>query len=163
MIVDQSDKRKSDMRILAGCTAFFLLSCTATTPRPGAAEADSTNPAPTLPPPGAPSAPAAFRENLSMVGAVLVAIEMVDETRYVLTLELRTVLPAGTAGSLAEPGQTVTVYPDYVVGEDGRISLEHERNGRLYEVRHVKPGDGVIGRITLRRDGKWYLFDTGLE
>lgn len=98
-----------------------------------------------------------------MVGAVLVAIEMVDGTRYILTLDLRTALPAGTAGSLAEPGQTITAYPDYVVGEDGRISLEHERNGRLYDVRRLKPGDSVIGRITLRQDGKWYLFDTGLE
>lgn len=98
-----------------------------------------------------------------MIGAVLRSIDMVDSMRYVLTLELRTVLPAGNAESLAESGQMVTVYPDYVTGPDGGISLDNERNKRLREIRSIKPGESVIGRITLRQDGKWYLFDSGLE
>jgi hypothetical protein len=98
-----------------------------------------------------------------MVGAAVVGVAQIDTCRYALTLELRTVLPSGTAANLAESGQTVVAYPDYAVDAQGRISLEIERNRRLYELRTRKVGDAVIGTITLRGEGRWYLVDTQLQ
>jgi hypothetical protein len=97
---------------------------------------------------------------MSMIGAALLDITLVDNYRYTLTLELRTVLPSGNAASLAESGQTVVVHPDYVTGDQGGISLENKRNQRLYDLRTRKAGDAVMGTISLRDDGLWYIVDT---
>ena len=53
--------------------------------------------------PGGPLSPAAVKENMSMFSSILKEISLLDDHRYVLTLDLRTVLPAGSAESLAEP------------------------------------------------------------
>jgi hypothetical protein len=100
---------------------------------------------------------------MSMIGAALTEISLVDDYRYVLTLELRTVLPVGGAESLAEPGQTVVVYPEYLTGTGGGISLDVERNRRLFVLRERKPGDAVLGRISMHADGTWHLIDTELK
>ncbi len=141
--------------VLAGCSRPAM---NRTTPSP-----DTTASVPPPPPPPTTAAPAAWKENSSLIGAALVEIRLVDPYRYVLTLDLRTVLPAGSGESLAEPGQRVEVVPDYVTGPDGGISLEHERNQRLYEVRKRKAGEPVMGKITLGADGVWHLVDTGLK
>jgi hypothetical protein len=138
--------------LLAGCAP----SAERQTPRP----ADTTHRALPPPPPGGQAAPAAIKENMSLIGAALLAITLVDNYRYTLTLELRTVLPSGNDASLAESGQTVVVHPDYVTSDRGGISLENKRNQRLYELRTRKAGDAVMGTISLRDDGLWYIVDT---
>ncbi len=116
-------------------------------------------PAPPPPPPAAP--PAAVRENASFIGGIVRSMELLDDVRFVVTLEVRTALPAspGTE-SLVEPGQTLQVLPLYDEGPGGVIDLQLERNRRLHDVRKVPVGGPVIGRVQVRQDGVWYLLDT---
>lgn len=152
------------MRIVALCgIGLLLVSCSAGPKRSETGVLDSLNVQPPPPPPpgGGEQAPAAIKDNMSLIGGVILDIRLVDDYRYELTLDLRTALPAGPRESLAEPGQRVTVYPAFEVGEGGNISLENARNKRLYEVRRIESGRPILGRITLLQDGKWYLHDTG--
>jgi hypothetical protein len=128
--------------------------------RPGA---DTTAQVQSPPSGGGQPSPTVWKENMSMFGAALIDIRLIDNYRYEMTLELRTVLPSGGAESLAESGQTVVVTPEYVLGADGNISLEVERNRRLFQLRGRKPGDAVMGRLTLHADGTWHLIDTEFQ
>ncbi len=115
------------------------------------------------PPPGGPSQSAVIKDNRTMIGSVILSIELVDVYKYTVHVVLRTALPAGSGESLAEPGQELTLSPSYTLDSNGRVVMEDARNKRLYDVRAMKKGEALLGRITLHQDGVWYLFDTTLE
>lgn len=142
---------------LAGCSSSGDRSAA---PPPAPAVRDSLPPPP--PGPGTPPAPpAAVAENLTMVAGVVVRVEDVDSLRFVLHLEIRTAIPASpSAASLVEPGQQLQVMPLYTPGPDGRVDPAEPQNRRLRALRTVPPGDPVIGRVQLGRDGVWYLVDS---
>jgi len=138
---------------LAALLGLLLVSCS--TPRE--TQQDTPPPATNEPPPpppsgGGPPPPAVVKENMSLIGAVVRSIEFIDSVGYTLEAELRTAVPAGTGVSLAEPGQTLRLRPDF--------SDNEARNGRLREVRAKKEGDFLLGRIFLDKDGTWRLYDT---
>jgi hypothetical protein len=132
--------------------------CSPPPARETSSSADSIRSAP--PPPPAQTQPAAIKENASIIGAVIIATSAVDSLHWTMTLEIRTALPKGGGASLAEPGQRITVTPAYLEGEGGTVSLEVPRNRRLQELRSRKVGEAVLGTVTLRDDGIWYLVDT---
>jgi hypothetical protein len=152
------------MKTVFGCGVLaVVLGCTHPAQDRMRPTADSTAGIPPAPPKDAAAAPAAWKENMAMIGAVILDMTMIDSVRYSLTLELRTVLPSGNMETMAESGQTVVVSPDYALGPDGSISLDVDRNRRLFRFRERKPGEGMVGRITLHPDGTWGLFDTELH
>jgi hypothetical protein len=40
------------------------------------------------------------------------------------------------------------------------VDLADPHNRRLHALRRVPPGDPVIGRVQMGRDGGWYLVDS---
>ena len=110
-----------------------------------------------------PSPPAAVTQNLTLFGAVVEGIQFLDGSDYLLHLELRTALPGDNATSLAEPGQRLSVRPAFVLGDDTMPVPQDPRNLRLLEVRSLKAGDSMVGKITLGQNGTWYLIDNRLE
>lgn len=107
--------------------------------------------------------PAAIAENLSLIGAVVDSVEILDEKNFRLHLQLRTAIPSGGKPSLADPGQNVVVAPAFVLDERGAVQTDHDRNQRLLETRLLVRGDFLMGKITLEKDGSWYLLDTRLD
>jgi len=120
-------------------------------------------------PPGPPKIdrqripPATTKENVTLIGAVVESIELVDSVQFKVAIELRTAIPAGGAESIAEPGQRITVIPAYMSGEAGSLDMSNDRNKRLFDVRSLKQGDFLLGKISLSQNGKWYLIDTKLD
>ncbi|MFN0158458.1 MAG: hypothetical protein ACKVRP_10350 [Bacteroidota bacterium] len=110
-----------------------------------------------------PSPPAAVTQNITLIGAVVEGIEFMGDTDYLVHLELRTAIPEDNSTSLAEPGQRITVRPAFVLDDKGKPVSGNPRNVRLLEVRALKSGDSLIGKISLGQNGTWYLFDNGLE
>lgn len=98
-----------------------------------------------------------------MVAGVLVRVEDLDSVRFVLHLDVRTAIPASpAAASLVEPGQQLQVLPLYTAGPGGIVDLADPHNRRLRALRTVPPGDPVIGRVQMGRDGVWYIVDSML-
>lgn len=147
---------------LLGSLSLLLLNCS-----PSKRDSDRTRPesAPEQPrePAVVPQSPAAIVQNMTLIGAEINRIELDGEYGYILHLELRTALPAGGMASLAEPGQSLLVHPQYSRDEDGSLDQTDERNQRLYQVRSSAIGDPLIGKISLGQDNVWYLVDTGLH
>ncbi len=82
---------------------------------------------------------------------------------YQAHIHLHTAVPASGYESIAEPDQHITVVPSYFVDEARRIDLTNARNKRLWDVRALKSGDFLFGKIALHGDGVWYLEDTELN
>lgn len=104
-----------------------------------------------------------IKDNFSLIGAVISAIDTLSEFQYTLHIHLQTALPAGSLESLAEPGQQLEVIPLYHRDESGKIDWNDVRNKRLVEVCSKKEGDFLLGKISLGKNGKWYLIDTQLD
>lgn len=107
--------------------------------------------------------PPSIVPNVTLIGAVITAIAIVDEFQYTLDVELRTAIPEGHSPSIAEPGQRVRVVPSYRLDEQRAVVMSDERNKRLMDVRSKNVGDFLLGKIVLSNDGTWYLIDTELQ
>jgi len=153
------------MRVLITISlSFLLISCTPAKPPNDQQQSDvSQQPAETPTPVVSTPPPAAVKENLTLIGAVVTGIELKGDNVYILHLELRTAIPLGGTASLAEPGQSLVVHSGYRKDEQGEISLSQEPNKRLHDLRSLKEGEFVLGRISLGQDGIWYIMDTGVE
>lgn len=114
-------------------------------------------------PPVQPPQPAAIAPNRSLIGAIVTSVEIEDGLNYSISVELRTAIPIDGLESIAEPGQSVTLKPAYRRNEAGRIDPTDELNKRLYDLRSLKLGDFLMGKISLARDGVWYLEESGLK
>ncbi len=162
MHVPRNDKGDPVRTILLLSLSTMILACSSVerqeTAKQSPPKADTQSVQPP-PPPG----PAAIGNNLTLIGAVIKSMESIDDDRYVAMIELRTAIPLGNGASLAEPGQTISIVPGYVLGDDGKVLTGNERNSRLRGVRSLKEGDPLMGKISMGQDGKWYLFDTKLD
>lgn len=141
--------------------SFVLISCTAAE-RPNASKTPEKQQQAESPTPPPPPPPAAITQNLTLLGGVVKDIEFVDARQYRVRVEVRTAIPEGAAESLTEPGQTIILRPAYHIDDDGTLNMGNERNGRLYEVRSLKAGEAILGKISFGQDGFWYLHDTKL-
>jgi hypothetical protein len=106
--------------------------------------------------------PTAIKPNMSLIGAVITDIILVDEFNFRIGVELRTAVPDGQFESLAEPGQSLRLVPQFRMSDGGMIDRDDERNKRLLEIRSRGAGDFLFGKITLGQDHVWYLVDTTL-
>ncbi|MGA9115415.1 MAG: hypothetical protein WB626_01410 [Bacteroidota bacterium] len=148
------------MRIhLVGLLSLMLCSCASRE----AVKAPDTTPPPPAPSPATPPPPTTVKQNVSLIGSVILGMELVDDMNYRVQVTLHTVIPDRGSESIAEIGQVVTLVPAYENDESGEISLTSERNTRLFAVRSLEKGRFVLGRITLAPDGTWYLLDTELN
>jgi hypothetical protein len=107
-----------------------------------------------------PPPPSTIKPNITLIGAVITAINFIDDLQYTLEIELRTAIPERQSESYAEPGQHLQVVPSYQRNELGVVDTNDARNRRLLEVRSKGIGDFLFGKITLSNDWKWYLIDT---
>jgi len=107
--------------------------------------------------------PTVVKDNLTLIGAVIEAIDTTGGILYICDVELRTAIPVGEAASLAEPGQHLRVRPLYHLDGSGRIDPGDERNKRLTDAGTKKVGDFLFGKISLGKNGTWYLIDTELR
>ena len=107
--------------------------------------------------------PTVVKDNLSLIGAVIEAIDTTGGIQYIFDVELRTAVPAGEAASLAEPGQHLRVRPLYHLDDAGQVDPKNERNKRLMDAATKKAGDFLFGKISLGKNGTWYLMDTQLQ
>lgn len=144
------------MRLFSLCLIFsFLLGCSSSK------QSNQTHQGPKDSSQIAP--PAAIKDNLSLIGAVITAIDTFEEYQYHLHIDLRTAVPEGSLESIAEPGQQLEVVPAYRLNEQGKIDMEDKRNQRLTQVRSKKVGDFLFGKISLQGNGIWYLHDREVE
>lgn len=104
--------------------------------------------------------PAAIKQNVSLIEAVIDSVIHIDDTRFTLSLTVRSTreieedLP-----SLAEPGQKITVTPEFLPGGEKEIDLKDDRNRRLLALRSATSGTLVRGRVSLIAPGRWILAD----
>lgn len=103
------------------------------------------------------------KPNLTLIGAIILAIDTTDHPHYSVDIELRTAIPDSQSESFVEPGQQLRVVPSYKFDDRGVVDVNDERNRRLMEVRSRKVGDFLFGKITMSRDSTWYLLDTELR
>lgn len=108
--------------------------------------------------PSSPSVqPTALKPNSSTITATVDSIMILDDVQYRLAIHTTSVEPVGDLASLAEAGQNLVVMPSFVSTDDGKADLTNDRNKKLLAVRSAKKGDVIRGRVSLNRDGKWFL------
>lgn len=100
---------------------------------------------------------AAVKENLTLVGAVVESVELLDNLNYKFVVKLQTAIPEANYESIIEPGQVITVYPSYQLDENKKVNMKNPINQKLFELRTLKKKGYFIGKITLSNDTKWYI------
>ena len=112
--------------------------------------------------PGA-GAPTAIVQNLTYIEALVESLLIIDDMDYRLSIRLISAKGGGSAGSLAEPGQQLTVVPRYLMIEEGTQEKESERNGRLMSLRSARNGDKFEGTISRSTKDGWILIDANYQ
>jgi hypothetical protein len=102
---------------------------------------------------------AVAQKNASSVTAVVDSIRLGVDGRYALSCRLKTAAPLGSLPSFAQPGQQVTLEPDFETDLSGKADTTNPRNRRLAAAARLAPGTEFSGTIALRPDGRWYLLD----
>jgi hypothetical protein len=106
-----------------------------------------------------PPMPTAIKPNLTLIGAVVDSVVVTDSINYKIFFYVNTAIPEGGLESIAEANQRISAVASYVVGEDGRIDMNHERNKRLFRLREAVEGDVFIGKISLTDKHGWVIVD----
>jgi hypothetical protein len=104
-----------------------------------------------------PKPKAAVKENLTLVGAVVESIDLLDNLNYKLVVKLQTAIPEANFENIIEPGQVITVYPSYQIDENKNVDMKNPINQKLFELRALKKKGYFIGKVTLSNDMKWYI------
>ena len=104
--------------------------------------------------------PTTVKDNVSLVDAVIGTIDTASGIHYIIEITIRTAVPVGERPNLAEPHQRLVVRPSYRLDDSGLVDRNDLRNKRLIDVVAKKAGDSLFGKISLAKDGTWYLIDT---
>jgi hypothetical protein len=99
----------------------------------------------------------AVKENLTLIGAIVDSVELLDSLNYKFVVKLQTAIPESNFESVIEPGQIITVYPGYQLNESKQVDMKNPVNKKLFELRTLKRKGNFIGNVTLANDMKWYI------
>lgn len=105
---------------------------------------------------GPPSA-TTYKENSTLVSAVLDTLILIDEYNYELKVKIITAIPDDWNTSVIEPSQVLTIYPAYILDENKKINLQNPINQKIHELRNLVREGMFIGKVTLARDNKYYV------
>lgn len=103
------------------------------------------------------NAPAAIKENSTLVAAIVDSIELLDSLGYKIIARLQTAIPVFSQESILEPGQTITIYPAFILNENQKIDTKNPTNNKLIELRTIKRKGYFIGNVCLAADNKYYI------
>lgn len=112
-----------------------------------------------MPHPRTPPPPSAIRENASVIVARIDSIASGEIPAVRLAITVDSSGQAGGIDSFAEPGQRITITPEFATAADGAIDTTAARNVRMKTVAGMKTGDRFRGIISLRSSGEWVLTD----
>jgi hypothetical protein len=100
---------------------------------------------------------AAVKQNLTLVGAIIDSVELIDSLNYKFHVQLQTAIPEAGYESVVEPGQVLSLYPAYQLNENNIIDMNNPVNKKLIQMRILKKKAFIIARITFENDMKWYI------
>ncbi len=109
--------------------------------------------------PAVPRPPNVMKQNATAVQARIDSIAVSDSVSYRLAITIDSAAQVGGIDSFAEAGQQISVAPDYVTDEHGKLEASNDRNRRLMAVRTLRAGDRLRGIVSLRSTGGWVLTD----
>lgn len=98
-----------------------------------------------------------YKENSTLISAVLDTLIILDDYNYELKVKIITAIPDNWNVSVIEPGQVIAIYPAYLLDENQKIDLQNPINQRLFELRNLVKEGMFIGKATLARDNKFYI------
>lgn len=98
-----------------------------------------------------------YKENSTLVSAILDTLIFLDEYNYELKVKIITAIPDNWSESVIEPDQEVTIYPAYILDENQNIDLKNPINQKIYELRNLVKKGMFIGTVTLAQDNKYYV------
>ncbi len=146
---------KKILLILFALSVFIFISCSSKK------EVIKEEPPPPLPPtvveqPVA-NPRAAIKENSTLVGAVIVSVDLIDSINYKFEIKLQTAIPDHSMPTLLEPGQSLEVFPAFILDENNNIDMNNPINKKLLELRVLKAKGYFIGKLTVAPDNKCYI------
>ncbi len=103
------------------------------------------------------NASTAIKENSTLVAAVVDSVESLDSIGYKIIARLQTAIPVLSHESILEPGQTITIYPAFILNENKEIDAGNLTNNKLIELRTIKRKGYFIGNVSLAADNKYYI------
>jgi len=106
------------------------------------------------------SGPSAITQQVSYVSGIIDSVIVVDTMRYKITLRLTSVASGGSGESMAEPGQRLTLVPQFVSDANGHPDLSHSRTKSLMSLMSAKKGDTIRCSIVYSIGNGWMLIDT---
>lgn len=106
------------------------------------------------------SNPSALKQQVSYVTGVVDTVIIIDPTRYTISVRVTSVASGGMGESIAEPGQRVTLIPQFVNDADGKPDLSHRRSKKLISLRSAKSGDTIQCSIIYSIENGWMIIDT---
>ncbi|MDP2208198.1 MAG: hypothetical protein Q8K98_05400 [Bacteroidota bacterium] len=100
---------------------------------------------------------AAIKENSTFVGAVVVTVDLIDSINYKFKVNLQTAIADHSMPTLLEPGQSVEVFPAFILDENNDVDMNNPINKKLLELRILKKKGYFIGKLTVAPDNKCYI------
>jgi hypothetical protein len=102
----------------------------------------------------------AIVDNRSRIEATVVEVQPLKAPRFRLRLRVDEVEPVGDYPNLAEAGQVIEVYPNFVRKEGKALDPGSEENRHMAQARSLKAGDRIVAvvyRRGSRPEGPWLL------
>ncbi len=104
---------------------------------------------------------AAIKENSTFAAAVVVTVDLIDSINYKFKVYLQTAIADQSMPTILEPGQSVEVFPAFILDENNKVDMNNPINKRLIELRNLKKKGYFIGKLTVAHDNKCYI--TGVD
>lgn len=101
--------------------------------------------------------PNIIKENSTLVAAIIDTVEIIDDLYYRVNVKINTAIPDNWNVVVIEPGQEITVLPDYRKNEENNVDLSNPINQKIFEIRNLKKKGMFIGKVTLAPDNNYYL------
>lgn len=144
---------KKILFILYGLSAIILMSCGS---QKEVVKEELPPPPPVIQQP-VMNPRAAIKENSTFVGAVIVTVDLIDSINYKFKVNLQTAIADHSMPTLLEPGQTVEVFPAFILDENNNVDMNNPINKKLLELRNLKKKGYFIGKLTVAPDNKCYI------
>lgn len=106
-----------------------------------------------------PSPMTTIKPNLTLVGAGIDSVVVLDSTMYRLYVFIGSAIEEPGMATVVELGQRLMLEPQFTYHSDGSFDPNDERNKRLLRLRVAKSPQSFIGKISLVPHQGWKLVD----